>query len=78
MCLTDTNFKNLPAGDTVDKLLKEWQTGVIKGQTDEHGAMSFYGYLGEYKVTASFGGKSTSLTFSVSKGDETRHFSIQI
>ncbi|KAK1419332.1 hypothetical protein QVD17_28497 [Tagetes erecta] len=78
MCLTDTNFTNLPAGDTVDKLLKEWQTGVIKGQTDEHGAFSFYGYLGEYMVTASFEGKTTSSTFSVSRSDETRHFSIQI
>ncbi|KAJ0513734.1 putative endo-1,4-beta-xylanase [Helianthus annuus] len=78
MCLTDTNFNNLPAGDTVDKLLKEWQTGVIKSQTDEHGAFSFYGYLGEYAVTASFGGKTTSSTFSVSRSDETRHYSIQI
>ncbi|KAI3499328.1 hypothetical protein L1887_35124 [Cichorium endivia] len=78
MCLTDTNFKNLPAGDTVDKLLKEWQTGVIQSQTDDHGAFSFYGFLGEYTVIASFGGKTTNSTFSVSKSDETRHFSIQI
>ncbi|KAL8234407.1 hypothetical protein R6Q59_020507 [Mikania micrantha] len=78
MCLTDTNFNNLPAGDVVDKLLKEWQTGVINSQTDEHGAFSFYGYLGEYTITASFGGKATSSTFSVSRSDETRHFSIQI
>ncbi|WMV38631.1 hypothetical protein MTR67_032016 [Solanum verrucosum] len=30
MCLTDTNFHNLPAGDIVDNLLKEWQTGVVQ------------------------------------------------
>ncbi|KAI3718319.1 hypothetical protein L6452_19183 [Arctium lappa] len=78
MCLTDTNFDNLPAGDVVDKLLKEWETGVMKSQTDEHGAFSFYGFLGEYRVTASFGGKTTNSTFSVSRSDETRHFSIQI
>ncbi|KAI3774294.1 hypothetical protein L1987_48843 [Smallanthus sonchifolius] len=78
MCLADANFNNLPAGDTVDKLLKEWQTGVIKSQTDEHGTFSFYGYLGEYKITASFEGKTTSSTFSVSRSDETRHFSVQI
>ncbi|PWA97401.1 glycosyl hydrolase family 10 protein [Artemisia annua] len=78
MCLTDTNFNNLPAGNTVDKLLKEWQTGVVKSQTDVHGAFSFYGFLGEYTVTASFGGKTTNTTFSVSRSDETRHFSIQI
>ncbi|KAI3774299.1 hypothetical protein L1987_48849 [Smallanthus sonchifolius] len=78
MCLTDTNFINLPAGVTVDKLLKEWQTEVINSQTDEHGAFSFYGFLGEYMVTASFGGETMSSTFSVSRSDETRHFSIQI
>ena len=78
MCLTDTNFNNLPAGNTVDKLLKEWQTGVVKSQTDVHGAFSFNGFLGEYTVTASFGGKTTNTTFSVSRSDETRHFSIQI
>nr|XP_043626758.1 endo-1,4-beta-xylanase 5-like [Erigeron canadensis] len=78
MCLTDTNFKNLPAGDTVDKLLKEWQTGVVESKTDKHGAFSFYGFLGEYTVMASFGGKTTNSTFSVSRSDETRHFSIQI
>ncbi|XP_071691446.1 endo-1,4-beta-xylanase 5 [Rutidosis leptorrhynchoides] len=78
MCLTDTNFNNLPAGDTVDKLIKQWQTGFVKSQTDEHGAFSFYGFLGEYTVTASYGGKTTNSTFSVSRSDETRHFSIQI
>lgn len=78
MCLTDTSFNNLPAGDTVDKLLKEWQTGVVKSQTDEHGTFSFYGFLGEYTVTASFGSKTTNSTFSVSRSDEPRHFSIQI
>lgn len=78
MCLTDTNFDNLPAGDTVDKLLKEWETGVLKGQTDEHGAFSFYGFLGEYMVTASFGGKTSNSSFSVSRSDETRHFSIHM
>ncbi|KAF8045503.1 hypothetical protein N665_4785s0001 [Sinapis alba] len=31
MCLTDGNFKNLPTGDVVDKLLREW--GGLRGQT---------------------------------------------
>ncbi|KAL0412408.1 UNVERIFIED_CONTAM: Endo-1,4-beta-xylanase 1 [Sesamum radiatum] len=53
MCLTDGDFNNLPAGDTVDKLLKEWQTGTLEGRTDEHGSYSFFGFLGEYVVTAS-------------------------
>ncbi|GMN48706.1 hypothetical protein TIFTF001_017874 [Ficus carica] len=31
MCLTDNNFQNLPAGDVVDKLLKEWKTEEFRG-----------------------------------------------
>ena len=30
MCLTDNNFQNLPTGETVDKLLKEWKLGRYK------------------------------------------------
>ncbi|KAK4405338.1 Endo-1,4-beta-xylanase 1 [Sesamum angolense] len=32
MCLTDGDFNNLPAGDTVDKLLKEWQMGLWRAE----------------------------------------------
>jgi len=55
MCLTDTNFHNLPAGDIVDNLLKEWQTGVVQGETDEHGSFNFSVFLGEYKINVKFG-----------------------
>lgn len=78
MCLTDNDFNNLPAGDMVDKLLQEWQTGYVKGETDERGSYSFYGFLGEYKVTAKYGNRTTNSTFSLNRGDETRHFSIQL
>ncbi|XP_059649977.1 endo-1,4-beta-xylanase 5-like [Cornus florida] len=78
MCLTDNNFHNLPAGDVVDKLLKEWQTGVVEGQTDDHGSYSFYGFLGEYKATVKYGNRTANSTFSVCQSDETRHFSIQV
>ncbi|XP_017970131.1 PREDICTED: anti-sigma-I factor RsgI6 [Theobroma cacao] len=78
MCLTDKNFKNLPAGEVVDNLLKEWQTGEINGQTDEHGSYSFYGFLGEYKVNVSSGNRSANSTFSLCRSDETKHFSIQL
>ncbi|KAK4477219.1 hypothetical protein RD792_016433 [Penstemon davidsonii] len=46
MCLTDNNFNNLPAGDVVDSLLKEWQTAAVEGETDDHGAFTFNGFLG--------------------------------
>ncbi|KAK3028677.1 hypothetical protein RJ639_037857 [Escallonia herrerae] len=78
MCLTDNNLRNLPAGDVVDKLLKEWHTGVVGGQTDDHGSFSFDGFLGEYKVTVSYANKTANSTFALCQGDETRHFSIQL
>lgn len=78
MCLTDTNFSNLATGDAVDRLLKEWGSGVVEGQTDEHGCYSFFGFLGEYRVTAEFGNKTVDETFGVSRGRETRHFNIQL
>ncbi|KAM1569869.1 hypothetical protein COP1_035080 [Malus domestica] len=78
MCLTDDNLQNLPAGDVVDKLLKEWQTGEVEGQTDEHGSYSFYGFLGEYRVSIKYGNRTSSSTFSLCQGEETRHVSIQL
>ncbi|XP_027112047.1 endo-1,4-beta-xylanase 5-like [Coffea arabica] len=78
MCLTDNNFRNLPAGDVVDNLLKEWQTGAVEGQTDDHGSFSFYGFFGEYKVTVCYGNRTVTSTFSLCQGDETRHLNIQL
>lgn len=62
----------------VDKLLLEWQTGEIEGQTDDHGSFSFFGFLGEYQVTVRHGNRTANSTFSLSRGDETRHFTIQL
>ncbi|WVZ20917.1 hypothetical protein V8G54_008239 [Vigna mungo] len=78
MCLTDKNFKNLPAGDVVDKLLQEWKTGRVNGVTDVHGSYSFYGFLGEYTVTVNYGNRTTHSTFSLSRGQETQHFTITL
>ncbi|KAL8553018.1 hypothetical protein ACS0TY_001627 [Phlomoides rotata] len=78
MCLTDTDFNNLPTGDVVDKLLKEWDSEVLEGQTDDHASYTFFGFLGEYKVTANYGNSTVDSTFSLSPGRETRHFNIQL
>ncbi|VFQ65878.1 unnamed protein product [Cuscuta campestris] len=78
MCLTDNNMNNLPAGDVVDDLLKEWQTQRLEGETDEHGCHSFSGFLGEYLVRVDYSNRTSSSTFSLNRGDETRHFSIQV
>ncbi|XVF45508.1 hypothetical protein PTKIN_Ptkin02bG0212200 [Pterospermum kingtungense] len=78
MCLTDKNFRNLPAGDVVDNLLKEWKTEEIHGQTDERGSYRFYGFLGEYKVNVSYGNRTRNSTLSLCHGRETRQLSIQL
>lgn len=78
MCLTDNHFHNLPAGDIVDNLLKEWQTGVVHGETDENGSFGFSGFLGDYKITVSFGNRTANSTFTLYRGDETRHINLQL
>ena len=78
MCLTDNNFVNLPAGDIVDKLLQEWQTKEAAGVTDDHGLYCFNGFLGEYKISASYQNRSVDTSLSLCRGDETRHLNIQL
>ncbi|KAH7833784.1 hypothetical protein Vadar_009671 [Vaccinium darrowii] len=53
MCLTDNNFKNLPTGDVVDKLIREWsgQSSGISGTTDSKGRFETRLFHGDYKVT---------------------------
>lgn len=51
MCLTDNNFENLPTGDVVDKLLREWKTENLKGITNENGVCEHQVFHGDYFVT---------------------------
>ncbi|KAF8098379.1 hypothetical protein N665_0268s0048 [Sinapis alba] len=52
MCLTDGNFRNLPTGDVVDKLLREW--GGLRGQTtgftDADGFFEASLFHGDYDI----------------------------
>ncbi|KAL2477463.1 Glycosyl hydrolase family 10 protein [Forsythia ovata] len=50
ICLTDNNFKNLPAGDLVDKLIQEWKTSNVKGFTDKNGVYEHRVFHGEYNA----------------------------
>ncbi|KAK3193044.1 hypothetical protein Dsin_024354 [Dipteronia sinensis] len=52
MCLTDNNFKNLPTGDVVDKLLKEWgsKAAATAGTTDANGFFKASLFHGDYQV----------------------------
>ncbi|KAI4318680.1 hypothetical protein MLD38_032355 [Melastoma candidum] len=78
MCLTDDHLHNLPAGDVVDGLLKEWTTGAVAGRTDAHGSFSFDGFLGEYTVTVRSGNYGANSTFALSQGVETKHVTVSI
>jgi GH35 family endo-1,4-beta-xylanase len=51
MCLTDNNFKNLPQGDLVDRLLDEWRKVPEKPMTDSNGVFEAELFHGEYQVT---------------------------
>lgn len=78
MCLTDNDFNNLPSGDVVDKLLQEWQTSSVQGITDEHGSNSFYGFLGEYRIRVEYRNKTIDSTFSLCRGEETKHVPVTL
>ncbi|CAN7033867.1 hypothetical protein IGI04_031834 [Brassica rapa subsp. trilocularis] len=78
MCLTDDKFINLPAGDVVDKKLLEWTTGEVKAKTDDHGTFSFLGFLGEYRVSIIYEGKTVNSSFSLSRDPETKHVRLRI
>ncbi|CAL9071897.1 unnamed protein product, partial [Musa textilis] len=51
MCLTDNNFKNLPTGDVVDKLIFEWRSDNVAATTDADGLHRAELFHGEYKIT---------------------------
>jgi GH35 family endo-1,4-beta-xylanase len=51
MCLTDKNFKNLPVGDVVDKLIAEWKAVPKDAKTDDNGIFEAELFQGEYNVT---------------------------
>ncbi|RRT33985.1 hypothetical protein GW17_00056212 [Ensete ventricosum] len=60
MCLTDNNFKNLPTGDVVDKLISEWRSDNVAATTDADGLHRAELFHGEYKVTISHPSSNSS------------------
>ncbi|GLJ55055.1 hypothetical protein SUGI_1181700 [Cryptomeria japonica] len=78
MCLTDYNMRNLPAGETVDRLLfQDWMTSV-RGETDKNGSINFQGFFGDYDLSVSLNGKTATQAMSVYQGDGIQHLYIQI
>lgn len=53
MCLTDNNFKNLPTGDVVDKIIRELKHEDLIGTTDNEGHFETSLYHGDYEATIS-------------------------
>ncbi|XP_034681945.1 endo-1,4-beta-xylanase 5-like [Vitis riparia] len=53
MCLTDGNFKNLPTGDVLDKILGQWSIAGMVGVTDANGVFEASLFHGDYEVTIS-------------------------
>ncbi|KAH7518116.1 hypothetical protein FEM48_Zijuj09G0136400 [Ziziphus jujuba var. spinosa] len=78
MCLTDNNFKNLPTGDVVDKLLREWGLEEINGKIDGHGFYKTSLFHGDYQVKVSHptlnnSFLSQSLSVASQVDDESHH-----
>ncbi|KAF3963221.1 hypothetical protein CMV_012369 [Castanea mollissima] len=70
MPLADTNFKNTPAGDVVDKLLHEWKHCQAQEFTaDDKGFVDVLLFHGDYNVTVQHtqANSSTTLGFRVTK-----------
>ncbi|CAI9304178.1 unnamed protein product [Lactuca saligna] len=50
MCLTDNNFRNLPTGDVVDKIIGEFFGAVVMATTDGDGFIETSLIHGDYEV----------------------------
>ncbi|CAN6301880.1 unnamed protein product [Urochloa humidicola] len=71
MCLTDNGFRNLPTGDVVDKLIREWQTRSHAGVADADGYYEVELFHGEYKVTVSHPVANSTVVQTLSVDKET-------
>ncbi|KAF9621186.1 hypothetical protein IFM89_016680 [Coptis chinensis] len=79
MCLTDNNFKNLPQGDVVDKLIQEWKTHG-EGITDSNGFFETSLFHGDYDVKISHPTTNSSLarSFKVTKAESTQGTTLHV
>lgn len=81
MCLTDNNFKNLPTGDVVDKLLREWGQQGVRGTTDADGFFETSLFHGDYEVTISHPAainSSSTQTFKVASTDSLQQTMVHV
>jgi hypothetical protein len=71
MCLTDNNFRNLPTGNVVDKLIREWQTRSHAGVADADGYYEAELFHGDYQVTVSHPAANSTVVQSLTVDRET-------
>ncbi|KAK7341361.1 hypothetical protein VNO80_24288 [Phaseolus coccineus] len=50
ICLVDNNFKNLPAGNVVDKFISQWKSNNLSGVTDKNGFLEVTLFHGDYEM----------------------------
>lgn len=65
MCLTDNEFRNLPTGDVVDRLIWEWKSHHVVGTADDRGIFEASLFHGDYDVTVSHPSMNSSFTQSL-------------
>ena len=76
MCLTDGNFNNLPTGDVLDKILRQWSIAGMVGVTDANGVFEASLFHGDYEVTISHPTvmkSSLTQSFKVAPSADTSH-----
>ncbi|KAF9621187.1 hypothetical protein IFM89_016681, partial [Coptis chinensis] len=79
LCLTDNNFRNLPAGDVVDKLIQEWKTHGV-GITDSNGIFETSLFHGDYNVTIShpMTNSSSAQSFKVAAAESSQETTLHV
>ncbi|KAF5187356.1 endo-1,4-beta-xylanase-like, partial [Thalictrum thalictroides] len=80
MCLTDNNFKNLPTGDVVDKLISEWTHKNLVGTTNNNGFFETSLFHGDYEVEITHPNTNSSLAqnFKVSAIESSQGTTLQL
>ncbi|KAF7811085.1 endo-1,4-beta-xylanase 5-like isoform X2 [Senna tora] len=78
MPLADENFHNTPAGDVVDKLLKEWKSGPMKAQADSNGFVDVSLFHGDYDVTVVHPITKSSITQKLSVHKDAPQETVQL
>ncbi|OMO73882.1 Glycoside hydrolase, family 10 [Corchorus capsularis] len=75
MCLTDENFRNLPTGDVVDRLLHQWGSkAALIGSTDSDGYFEASLFHGDYEVNITHPSSLADHSFTVVSINESQQF----